>query len=944
MRKIMTSSESTITNNGRMSPPVAELSPEDDDEVEDQPQPLPQVIQAPTPPGSLIRTVPPRVSSNGTAISSLTVESVESSSLSVQANNSEPLRAPPPPRNNWNEARDISSTSRDSLRRQVDKRKMSLTVQEQSYLHNLLLHGNEIEVQLACEKLEDDELFFDHTTPKHIMGQPFFDRDSEKDRDDFDNKFPRPTLERADSQGSQRRIMALAQRKNSIAHLTLWRAHKSGLAVTKAGSRHSLMKRSTSIGSSTSSSGLPRVPPAADIFRERSKALSRRPSTGSKQSLPSLGELPPRTNRFARRSHSMLMPGVLPPAPMQRRSSIQSASRKSVTFHQETDGTPKRKLMPLRRSVSDTNALSSHSTDHAPPEEREIERPCTQRQESTSSIPSIRHAQPIRQDSMSSVPSLHHAHPIRQESMSSTPSLHHAHPIRQESGISIPSIHHAHIIRGESSSTFPNFVRSESIPSLHHARPLTDDSSTTISGRRSYTASSAVVTAWLQQSEQTPSSLGSLPHNVTFPSNNTGDTLPSTVATEPTSASTAQDSSVSPTKAVLMRLASRNAYDGEGIEVTQLRDQPLQDDLSVHYHSHGSAKAFPSMISMDASIRTCNSWDSGVSSYQHPHPEIFRGVIPRALSDDDQFVGKVFLGSGANLLLKDDGYSSRQVSEYYDDDDASWDMNSDVGAPRYDSWNVLKDDYVNGYGGGGSLDFLILGTDADDEAAQPHVLSPPLMESLQAFLPYTKSGQNFYLKYSMVRDGASLHTFLKRARGVQYSILAIETIDGEVFGSFTGQPWRKNWNYFGTGESFLWRMRRSRLEKTHDILEQAQMESEIDVYPYTGENRFIQLCTHDRIAVGGGTPSEKKLDDEDMYDSGTFIRPHEWGFGLAISGDMMTGTTSPCVTFASPSLSVVHADGSLFEIVNMELWTLTPCMTLEDAEKLELGKLFLQRD
>ena len=280
-------------------------------------------------------------------------------------------------------------------------------------------------------------------------------------------------------------------------------------------------------------------------------------------------------------------------------------------------------------------------------------------------------------------------------------------------------------------------------------------------------------------------------------------------------------------------------------------------------------------------------------------------------------------------------------------DETSWDTTSDVDEPRMDSWNILKDEYPNGYGGDGTLDFLILGTHADDDAAQPHVLSPPLMESLQAFLPYTKSGENFYLKYSMVRDGASLPTFLKRARGVHYSVLALETVDGEVFGAFTCQPWRKNWNYFGTGESFLWKMRRSRLEKTHGILEQAHLESEIDVYPYTGENRYIQLCTHDRVAVGGGTPSEKKEGDEAMtLDSGGLlqVKPHEWGFGLAISADFLTGTSSPCVTFGSPGLSNAHQDGSIFEIVNMELWTLTPCRTEAEAEKLELGKLFLSRD
>jgi TLD len=302
------------------------------------------------------------------------------------------------------------------------------------------------------------------------------------------------------------------------------------------------------------------------------------------------------------------------------------------------------------------------------------------------------------------------------------------------------------------------------------------------------------------------------------------------------------------------------------------------------------------------------------------------------------------LSAGSKDLVNTAGLL--EASQGVTDDLTSWDTASEADDPRTDSWNILKDEYANGYGGGGTLDFLILGTDADDEAAQPHVLSPPLMESLQAFLPYTKSGQNFYLKYSMVRDGASLHSFLKRARGVHYSILALETMEGEVFGAFTGQPWRKNWNYFGSGESFLWKMRRSRMEKTHDILEQAHMESEIDVYPFTGENRFIQLCTHDRIAVGGGTPAEKKEDDETTSSSrqGLQIKPHEWGFGLSISSDFMTGTSSPCVTFGSPALSKAHADGSLFEIVNMELWTLTPCRTEGEAEKMELGKLFLSRD
>ena len=263
-------------------------------------------------------------------------------------------------------------------------------------------------------------------------------------------------------------------------------------------------------------------------------------------------------------------------------------------------------------------------------------------------------------------------------------------------------------------------------------------------------------------------------------------------------------------------------------------------------------------------------------------------------------------------------------------------MESDTPRGHYDAWNVLHHDPSYGAGKGGSgLPFRVLGTSADDEASTPHVLSPPLMDSLRNFFPYSLTESNFWMKFSLLRDGASFHSLLQKVRGATYTIIAIETVDGEVFGSFTSQPWRKNWKYFGNGESFLWRMRQSRKTPCFDIFDQARMESELDVYPWTGENECVQLCTHDKLAVGGGTVrDEKKADDPEAT---------EYGFGLAIEKELLYGTSSSCATFASPPLSLEHRDGSPFEIVNMEVWALTPCDTLEDAEKLELGQLFLRK-
>lgn len=267
----------------------------------------------------------------------------------------------------------------------------------------------------------------------------------------------------------------------------------------------------------------------------------------------------------------------------------------------------------------------------------------------------------------------------------------------------------------------------------------------------------------------------------------------------------------------------------------------------------------------------------------------------------------------------------------------SWDLESS-NSVAVDAWGVLEDEYAEGYGAFNTLPFRILGTSANDIACHPHVLSPPLMESLQNFLPPTISESNFWLKYSLVRDGASLSSLLRNIRGTRRTLIAIETVEGEVFGSFTSLPWRRNWNYFGNGESFLWRMRRSRSENDaqHSILDQAKLESELEVFYWSGKNNLVQYCTHEMLAVGGG------LLRDDSRDDNSDEQPDTGGFGLAIDSDLLRGTSSPCATFQSPPLSKLHPNGSPFEILNMEVWTLTPCGSVAEAENLEMTALFLE--
>jgi len=256
--------------------------------------------------------------------------------------------------------------------------------------------------------------------------------------------------------------------------------------------------------------------------------------------------------------------------------------------------------------------------------------------------------------------------------------------------------------------------------------------------------------------------------------------------------------------------------------------------------------------------------------------------------------------------------------------------------PQYDPWDGETDRL------GHAFDFHILGTSHHDESAQPHVLSPPMMHALQSTLPLQQQGESFWLKYSLVRDGASITTFLQNLRGSTRILMAMETVDGEVFGAFTSSAWTVQPSYYGGPDSFLWKMKHSRAEVAHSVLQQARRETDLEIYGHarSNGNPYFQICKHDKIAVGGGNPPGPR-----QIATGAVLEPNQFGFGIAFEGDsLIEASSEPCVTFNSPSLSNLHSDGSKFELVNLEVWALTPCITLQEAHHLECNRLFLRHN
>lgn len=128
------------------------------------------------------------------------------------------------------------------------------------------------------------------------------------------------------------------------------------------------------------------------------------------------------------------------------------------------------------------------------------------------------------------------------------------------------------------------------------------------------------------------------------------------------------------------------------------------------------------------------------------------------------------------------------------------------------------------------------------------------------------------------------------------------------------------------------------------------METEIDVYAYSGLNNLIQHCSAKKIGIGGGNIYE---DMEAKGDTGDLDRPpspleleqmeEATGFGIALDEFLARGTTSPCATYRNPSLLNKRAEAEVFSVANIEVWTLTPAYDVHSAEKMEMTKYFVDQ-
>lgn len=147
--------------------------------------------------------------------------------------------------------------------------------------------------------------------------------------------------------------------------------------------------------------------------------------------------------------------------------------------------------------------------------------------------------------------------------------------------------------------------------------------------------------------------------------------------------------------------------------------------------------------------------------------------------------------------------------------------------------------------------------------------------------------------YSLARDGDSFDCCLRHVGTHHPTLLILTTTRGAAFGGLADAPWnhpqnRKIPQYYGGSTACLFRVVGDRASP--------QEQHNIQAYPWTGANRYSQLCDpeHSMLALGGG----------------------EGGFGLAVSQDFTVGSTGRSATFGNDPL----CDQDTFEVLDLEIY------------------------
>ncbi|KAJ0401884.1 hypothetical protein ATCC90586_003492 [Pythium insidiosum] len=174
-----------------------------------------------------------------------------------------------------------------------------------------------------------------------------------------------------------------------------------------------------------------------------------------------------------------------------------------------------------------------------------------------------------------------------------------------------------------------------------------------------------------------------------------------------------------------------------------------------------------------------------------------------------------------------------------------------------------------------------------------HILTLDHIAYIDHALPMTCQLCRWFLLYSTEVHGSSLHSLLVLAKNQTPTLIVVKDDQGNVFGGFGSDEWRRATQYFGNGETFIFSFA-PRAGSTQT--DGADPGANFVKYGWSRRNNYFMLCSEESLVMGGGG-----------------------NFGLYLDSDLSHGTTGPCETFSSRPL----VSSQEFNCVQVELWGFT---------------------
>lgn len=150
------------------------------------------------------------------------------------------------------------------------------------------------------------------------------------------------------------------------------------------------------------------------------------------------------------------------------------------------------------------------------------------------------------------------------------------------------------------------------------------------------------------------------------------------------------------------------------------------------------------------------------------------------------------------------------------------------------------------------------------------------VDALRLHLPHRYRTGNWKLLFCLSKDGCSYRTFFSRTEKKHPVVMVLLTDGNERIGCFVSCGFMFSRHYYGSGETFVFRLQPS-----------------VEIFKWAQGNEFFTCSTENEIAIGGGGAS-----------------------AIWIGGNLLNAFSESCPTFDSPSLTKEMR----FKIVDLEVW------------------------